>query len=68
MCSRGSEFFKHEGVSESWLNVALTVMARYGGVQAYLRDVIKLTEDDINQLKDIYLEPVAKEAALDQAA
>ena len=63
-----SEFFKHEGVSESWLNVALTVMARYGGVQAYLRDVIKLTEDDINQLKDIYLEPVAGNAALDDAA
>ena len=63
-----SEFFKHEGVSESWLNVALTVMASYGGVQAYLRDVIKLTEDDINQLKDIYLEPVAGNAALDDAA
>ena len=63
-----SEFFKHEGVSESWLNVALTVMARYGGVDAYLRDVIGLTDADFAQLREMYLEPVAGTAALPPAA
>jgi protein-tyrosine phosphatase len=63
-----TEFYKYEGVSESWLDVALTVMARYGGVDAYLRDVIKLTDEDFAALRDIYLEPVAMEADLDQAA
>ena len=63
-----SEFFKHEGVSESWLNVALTVMARYGGVDAYLRDVIGLTDADFAQLREMYLEPVPASAALPPAA
>ena len=63
-----SEFFKHEGVSESWLNVSLTVMARYGGVDAYLRDVIKLTDEDFAALRSIYLEPAAATLALAPAA
>ena len=54
-----TEFYKYEGVSESWLDVALTVMARYGGVDAYLRDVIKLTDEDFAALRSIYLEPAA---------
>jgi protein-tyrosine phosphatase len=63
-----NEFYKYEGVSESWLDVALTVMARYGGVDAYLRDVIGLTDADFAQLREMYLEPVAGAAALDPAA
>ena len=59
-----NEFYKYEGVSESWLNVALTVMARYGGVDAYLRDVIGLTDADFAQLREMYLEPVPASAAL----
>lgn len=63
-----TEFYKYEGVSESWLDVALTVMARYGGVDAYLRDVIKLTDDDFAALRAIYLEPAASTRALAPAA
>ena len=63
-----SEFFKHEGVSESWLDVALKVVARYGGVDAYLRDVIKLTDEDFAALRDIYLEPAAATLAYAPAA
>ncbi len=62
-----NEFYKYEGVSESWLDVALTVMARYGGVDAYLRDVIKLTDEDFAALREIYLQPVIT-AALAPAA
>ena len=54
-----SEFYKYEGVSEMWLDVALKVVARYGGVDAYLRDVIKLTDEDFAALRSIYLEPAA---------
>ena len=54
-----SEFYKYEGVSEMWLDVAPKVIARYGGVDAYLRDVIKLTDDDFAALRSIYLEPAA---------
>ena len=63
-----SEFRQYEGVSESWLDVALTVIDRYGGVDAYLRDVIKLTDDDFAQLRAMYLEPVAQSRALAPAA
>ena len=63
-----TEFYKYEGVSEMWLDVALTVMERYGGVDAYLRDVIKLTDDDFAALRAIYLEPVASTRALAPAA
>ena len=63
-----SEFYKYEGVSEGWLDIALNVVARYGGVDAYLRDVIKLTDDDFAQLRAMYLEPVAGAAALAPAA
>ena len=63
-----TEFYKYEGVSESWLDVALTVMARYGGVDAYLRDVIKLTDADFAALRSIYLEPAAATLALAPAA
>lgn len=63
-----TEFKKYEGVSESWLDVALTVIARYGGVDAYLRNVIGLTDADFAQLRDMYLEPVASAAALAPAA
>ena len=63
-----SEFYKYEGVSEMWLDVALKVIARYGGVDAYLRDVIKLTDDDFAALRSIYLEPAVTEADFDQAA
>ena len=59
-----SEFEKYEGVSEKWLDVALTVVERYGGVDAYLRDVIGLTDADFAQLQSMYLEPVADAAAL----
>ena len=62
-----NEFYKYEGVSESWLEVALNVIARYGGVQAYLRDVIKLTDADFAQLKSMYLEPVAGAATVNLA-
>ena len=62
-----SEFYKYEGVSEMWLDVALKVMARYGGVDGYLRSVIKLTDEDFAALKDIYLEPAVQQA-LDSAA
>jgi len=58
-----SEFRQYEGVSESWLDVALTVIDRYGGVDAYLRNVIGLTDADFAQLQDMYLEPVAAERA-----
>ena len=63
-----SEFYKYEGVSESWLDVALKVVARYGGVDAYLRDVIKLTDDDFAALRSIYLEPAAATLGLAPAA
>ncbi|MBQ6317013.1 MAG: tyrosine-protein phosphatase [Oscillospiraceae bacterium] len=63
-----SEFYKYEGVSEDWLKVALTVIERYGGVDAYLRNVIKLTDDDFAQLRAMYLEPVAAVAAVAPAA
>ena len=43
-------------------------MERYGGVDAYLRDVIKLTDDDFAALRAIYLEPVASTRALAPAA
>ena len=59
-----SEFEKYEGVSEKWLDVALTVVERYGGVDAYLRDVIGLTDADFAQLQSMYLEPVPASAAL----
>ena len=55
---------KYEGVSEKWLDVALTVVERYGGVDAYLRDVIGLTDADFAQLQSMYLEPVPASAAL----
>lgn len=57
-----SEFYKYEGVSEMWLDVALKVIARYGGVDAYLRDVIKLTDADFAALRAIYLEPAVPQA------
>lgn len=63
-----TEFKKYEGVSENWLNVALNVMSRYGGVDGYLRNVIKLTDADFAQLRAAYLEPVAGAAALAPAA
>lgn len=63
-----SEFYKYEGVSEGWLDIALNVVARYGGVDAYLRNVIKLTDDDFAQLRAMYLEPAAGVAALAPAA
>ena len=63
-----SEFYKYEGVSEMWLDVALKVIARYGGVDAYLRDVIKLTDEDFAALRDIYLEPAAATLAYAPAA
>ena len=62
-----SEFQKYEGVSEKWLDVALTVIDRYGGVDAYLRDVIGLTDADFAQLQSMYLEPVAGAATLNLA-
>ncbi len=62
-----SEFFKYEGVSEGWLDIALNVIARYGGVDAYLRDVIKLTDDDFAALRALYLEPVAGAATVNLA-
>jgi protein-tyrosine phosphatase len=62
-----TEFYKYEGVSEMWLDVALKVVARYGGVDAYLRDVIKLTDEDFAALREIYLQPVIT-AALAPAA
>ena len=51
-----SEFRQYEGVSESWLDVALTVIDRYGGVDAYLRNVIGLTDADFARLRENYLE------------
>ena len=63
-----TEFYKYEGVSEMWLDVALKVVARYGGVDAYLRDVIKLTDEDFAALRSIYLEPAAATLGLAPAA
>ncbi len=61
------EFYKFEGVQESWLDVALNVIHRYGTIQDYLRDVIGLTDADFAQLQATYLEPAAA-AALAPAA
>ncbi len=63
-----TEFYKYEGVSEMWLDVALKVIARYGGVDAYLRNVIKLTDEDFAALRSTYLEPAAAALALAPAA
>ena len=63
-----TEFYKYEGVSEMWLDVALKVIARSGGVDAYLRDVIKLTDEDFAALRSIYLEPAAATLGLAPAA
>ena len=54
-----TEFFKYEGVQESWLDVALSVVDRYGGLDSYLRGTIGLTDADFAQLQQIYLEPAA---------
>ena len=55
-----SEFFKYKGVSESWFDIALNVMHRYGTIQDYLRTVIGLTDQDFATLQDIYLQPAAE--------
>ena len=56
-----SEFMKYEGVSPEWLDIALNIMNRYGGIEGYLRQVIGLTDDDFAALRATYLEPVAEQ-------
>lgn len=62
-----SEFYKYEIVKVEWLEVSMEVMMRMtdetnpdAALQAYIRDVVHLTEDEINQLQEAYLEPVAE--------
>lgn len=51
------EFMKYEGVSPEWLDIALNIMNRYGGMEGYLRNVIGLDDQDFAALRVIYLEP-----------
>lgn len=64
-----TEFFKYEIVQENWLNISMDVMMRMTGtaneedaLDAYLTDVIGLSENDLEQLKTLYLVDGAKTA------
>ena len=58
-----NEFYKYELVSEDWYNLEQNVLARYGGVEAYLHNVVGLSDQDFQTLRDIYLEPAAVQTA-----
>ena len=62
-----NEFKTYELVKESWYELEQNVLARYGGTEAYLHNVIGLSDQDFQTLRDIYLEPAAA-AALAPAA
>ncbi len=53
------EFRTYELVKESWYQLEQNVLARYGGTEAYLHNVIGLSDADFQTLRDIYLEPAA---------
>ena len=55
-----SEFYKYEGVRDGSLDIALNIIHRYGSIQDYLKKAVGLTEEDFQQLRDAYLEPVAE--------
>lgn len=55
------EFKTYELVKESWYQLEQNVLARYGGTEAYLHNVVGLSDQDFQTLRDIYLEPVAAE-------
>lgn len=61
------EFYKYECVYDSWYDLEQNVLNRYGGTVAYLHNVVGLSDQDFQTLRDIYLEPAAA-VALDPAA
>jgi len=44
------------GVRENWLNAAYQKVMEFGGIETYLTKNIGLTEEELNELKDNYLE------------
>lgn len=54
------EFYKYETVTEDYFDISWNIIKRdYGDVDNYLEEAIELTDDEINILKEAYLEEPA---------
>lgn len=61
-----NEFYKYEIVKESWLDISMDVMKRMTGesdndaaLHAYLNKYAGVSDEEMGQLREYYLEPVA---------